>query len=133
MPAKPTYEQLERRVRELEHAHRRDEAFLRQIIDLLPSCVIIKDRDGKILMANQKTASFYGPQVEDMVGKYEYEYAGLHPDNSVEIEKFLADDRRVIDSGKAMTIADEKFTLPDGDVHTFHVTKIPIQSFGYAD
>ncbi len=131
MPEKPTYEQLAQRIQELEAVNRKNEDFLRTIIDLLPSCVIIKNRDGKIILANEKTAAFYGPGVNDMVGRFEYEYAGLHRSNPVEIEKFLADDRKVIDSGNAMTIADEQFTLRNGEVHAFHVSKIPIHTFGY--
>jgi len=131
MPEKPTYEQLEQRIQELEAVNRKNEDFLRTIIDLLPSCVIIKNRDGKIILANKKTAAFYGPGVDDMIGRFEYEYAGLHRSNAVEIEKFLADDRNVIDSGKPMTIANEQFTLRNGEAHTFHVSKIPIHTFGY--
>jgi len=131
MPDKPSYEELVTRIEELESTARKNEEFFRKIFDLIPSCIIIKDRNGKFVLANKKTASFYGPNVEEMIGKFEFDYAGIHPSNQPEIDKFLADDRHVIDSGEEKIIPDEKFTLSDGDVHTFHVSKIPISTFGY--
>jgi len=131
MSDKPTYEELTIKIKELESTAKKNEAFLREIIDLIPSCIIIKDRNGKFVLANKKTASFYGPNVDEMIGKFEYDYAGIHPSNQSEINKFLADDRHVIDTGKEKIVPDEMFTLPDGDMHTFHVNKIPISTFGY--
>ncbi len=131
MPDKPTYEELVTKIEELESTARKNEEFFRKIIDLIPSCIIIKDRNGKFVLANKKTASFYGSNVEEMIGKFEFDYAGIHPSNQHEIDKFLADDRHVIDTGEKKIIPDEKFTLSDGDVHTFHVYKIPISTFGY--
>ena len=131
MKQKPTYEELEKRIEELESTQRKNEAFFRKIIDLIPSCIIVKNRDGQFVLVNEKTATFYGPDIEGMIGRYEYEYAGLHPSNQAEIEKFLADDRTVIDSGKPKTIPEEKFTLRNGERHTFVVSKIPVSTFGY--
>ena len=131
MPDKPTYEELVTRIEELESTARKNEEFFRKIFDLIPSCIIIKDRNGKFVLANKNTASFYGPNVDEMIGKFEFDYAGIHPSNQPEIDKFLADDRHVIDTGEEKIIPDEKFTLSDGDVHTFHVSKIPISTFGY--
>jgi len=131
MPQKPTYEELEKRIKELESTQIRNEAFFRRIIDLIPSCIIVKNRDGQFVLVNEKTATFYGPDVESMIGRYEYEYVNLHPSNEAEIEKFLADDRAVIDSEKTKSIPEEKFTTAKGEQRTFHVTKIPISTFGY--
>jgi PAS domain S-box-containing protein len=133
MTHKPTYEELEKRIEELESTQRINEAFFRKIIDLIPSCIIVKNRDGQFVLVNEKTATFYGPDIESMIGRYEYEYAGLHPSNQAEIEKFLADDRNVIDTGKSKTIPDEKFTTANGEQRIFHVSKSPISSFGYDD
>ena len=131
MTQKPTYDELEKRIEELESTQRKNETFFRKIIDLIPSCIIVKNREGQFVLVNEKTASFYGPDVESMLGRYEYEYTGLHSSNQSEIEKFLADDRDVIDSGKPKSIPNEQFTLPNGELRTFNVSKIPISTFGY--
>jgi two-component system sensor kinase FixL len=131
MSNKSAYQELEKRIEALALDKRKTETFLRQIIDLIPSCIIIKDWNGKFVLVNKKTAEFYGPSAEDMIGRYEYDYAGIHPSNQSEIDKFLADDRAVIDSGTPKIIPQETFTLKNGEVHTFYVSKIPISTFGY--
>jgi len=131
MAQKPTYEELEKRIKALESKQLKNAAFFRRIIDLIPSCIIVKNRDGQFVLVNEKTATFYGSDVESMIGRYEYEYANLHPSNAAEIEKFLADDRAVIDFEKMKTIPEEAFTTANGERLNFNVTKIPISTFGY--
>ncbi len=45
------------------------QAFLRQIINLVPAIVFVKDRQERFLAVNQATADFYGGTVESMIGK----------------------------------------------------------------
>ncbi|NJL89247.1 MAG: PAS domain S-box protein [Coleofasciculaceae cyanobacterium SM2_1_6] len=45
------------------------QVFLRQIIDLVPAAIFVKDREGRYLAANQTTANRYGTTVEAMQGK----------------------------------------------------------------
>jgi len=133
MDEQPSYEELKQRIQGLELDKKKNENFLRQIIDLIPSCITIKNRAGKFILANKKTASFYGPDVNQMIGRFEYEYAGLHSSDHAEINNFLEEDQQVIDSGETKIIPNGKFTLPNGEVHTFHLSKIPISTFGCED
>ena len=133
MPGEPTYQELLEKVANLESAAQKNEAFLRRVIDLIPNVIVIKDRNGKIILANKAAATLYGSKAKDMTGRYEREYAGRHPSNADEIDKFLAIDREVIDSGRPRRIPDETFTLANGDVHTFDVSKIPMKAFGCED
>jgi PAS domain S-box-containing protein len=45
------------------------QVFLRQIIDLVPAAIFVKDREGRYLTVNQTTANRYGTTVEAMKGK----------------------------------------------------------------
>jgi|GEM_PF-3192573 len=57
----------DRKLAEAERASQ--QAFLRQIIDLIPAKIYVKDREGHFLAANQATADFYGTTVETVLGK----------------------------------------------------------------
>jgi PAS domain S-box-containing protein len=131
MPEKPTYEQLEKKVEELESTGRHTELLFRRIIDLVPCGIIIKDRNGKFILVNSKAADLYGAQADDMIGRYEYAFARIPSPSPDEIDAFLADDRAVIDSGTPRIISKGKFPFSHGKTHSIHVSKIPITAFGY--
>ncbi len=57
----------DRKLAESERASQ--QAFLRQIINLVPAIVFVKDRQERFLAVNQATADFYGETVESMIGK----------------------------------------------------------------
>ena len=50
---------------------RNTEKRLRQVIDLVPHRLFAKDSEGKLVLANQATASFYSSTVDDLLGKPE--------------------------------------------------------------
>jgi two-component system, sensor histidine kinase and response regulator len=65
---------------------RNTEKRLRQVIDLVPHRLFAKDSEGKLVLANQATASFYASTVDDLLGNPEpplpegYHYE-VDPDN----------------------------------------------------
>ena len=61
------------------------EARLRQIIDLVPHMIFVKDWDGKYLLVNKALAQAYNTSVSDLTGKY---HADFHPDES-ELQKMF--------------------------------------------
>ena len=79
MSEKPTYEELEQRVRELEKAEserkqvdealRESEAFSETLIDAIPTPVFYKDRHGKYLGFNSAFETFFGATKEGLIGK----------------------------------------------------------------
>jgi len=100
---------------------RLNEARLRQIIDLVPHRIFVKDRDGCFILVNRATAEAYGTTSEDIVGKSYLELTGVEP----EFPQYLENDRKVIDSGQPLFIPEETSTAPDGCAHIFQITKIP--------
>jgi PAS domain S-box-containing protein len=97
------------------------ETRLRQIIDLVPHRIFLKDRDGKYLLVNQAVAESYNKSVNDIIGK---SHADFHPDET-ELQNMLQDDLEVISKRKAKFIPGEPFTDARGNLHFFQTTKVP--------
>ena len=106
--------------RELE----RTRADLRQIIDLVPDLIFVKNRDGEYLLANETTADFYGRSVEAVEGSKEHE---VIPDVE-DSEAFRKDDIAVIESGEPKEIPEEELTTADGEMRILQTIKIPYQA-----
>ncbi|MBS1811638.1 MAG: response regulator [Acidobacteria bacterium] len=95
--------------------------FLRKIIDLIPSFIFTKDREGRFILANQALAKAYGTTVEELIGKTDSDF-NAQPE---EVEKFRQDDLQVMDSKHEKLIIEE-FTDQHGKQHWMQVNKIPI-------
>ena len=57
----------ERKQAEVEIARQRQ--FLQNVIDSVPSIIVVKDRQGRVQIANRASASLHGITPVDMVGK----------------------------------------------------------------
>ncbi len=99
-------------------------ALLRQVLDLDPSLIFAKDREGRFTLANRAVAAIYGVTPDELVGKTD---ADFNPDG-VEIEHFRADDLEVMNTLQPMLIEKEPVTSPDGGTRWFQTIKIPIVS-----
>ncbi|MDK3158155.1 PAS domain S-box protein [Kamptonema cortianum] len=73
---------------------RSQQAFLRQVIDVVPSSIFVKDREGRFLTINQSGAAIYGLPIEEMIGKTDYD---LNP-NTAQVDEFLAINRAVMET-----------------------------------
>ena len=111
-----------RKVREMEQRVREDEARLRQIIDLVPHFIFAKDREGRFILANKAVAEAYGCSVRELIGKSDADFSP----RDAELEHFRGDDLRVIDSGEALFIPEEKITDARGNVRYLQTQKIPL-------
>ena len=96
--------------KQAEQALRESEARLRQIIDLVPHMIFVKDWDGKYLLVNKAVAEAYNTSVSALTGKY---HADFHPDES-ELQNMLQDDREVITKGETKFIPEEPYTDAHG-------------------
>ncbi|MBW4520275.1 MAG: PAS domain S-box protein [Scytolyngbya sp. HA4215-MV1] len=102
---------------------RRQQVFLRSVIDGPPNLIFAKDWYGRFVLANQAVAEIYGTTVEDLIGKTD---ADFNP-NPAEVEHFLADDQAVILSQQPKLI-EEKVTSATGESRYFQTIKKPIFS-----
>ncbi|MCX6001612.1 MAG: PAS domain S-box protein [Chloroflexi bacterium] len=101
---------------------KRQQAFLRQVIDGNPNLIFVKDRDSRYLLANNALANAYGTTSANMQGKTDLEL-GVPAE---EFARFRQDDMEVLQSGKEKIIPDESFTWHSGEVHYYQTTKRPL-------
>lgn len=103
---------------ELQH----ERAFLRQVIDAVPSVVFVKDREGRFLLGNQALAKSYSTSIDCLVGQTEEDFSP----NSDEVTRFYQNDLNVISSHVPKFMLDEKVTHADGSIHWYNTAKIPL-------
>ena len=100
------------------------ESNLRQIIDLVPHFIFVKDEVGKFQIVNKAVADAYGVTVEDIKGKYDMDFASNKNDAAI----FIKDDLEVINSGKQKFIPEEQITDSKGNIRFLETTKIPFNT-----
>ena len=118
MAKKPTYEELEQRVKELQAALGDSELERTTIFDLQPYHSVIQSLDNRIIWANRAAFESVGVSREDLIGRYCYE---IWPQQT-----YPCPDCPVIKSvqtGKPQSI--EK-TTPDG--RKWHIRGYPIRN-----
>jgi PAS domain S-box-containing protein len=97
------------------------EMQLRQIIDLVPHSIFVKDFAGRFLLVNKAKADFYGTTVERLTGCLQVDF---HPRND-ELKNMQADDRAVLDTKLPKQIPEEEVTDANGTQHALQTIKIP--------
>jgi len=99
---------------------------LRDVIDLVPDIIALKDKDGRYLLANQTTAETYGTTIEELEGTLEN---AVNP-SAEDAERFKQENERIIESGESMQIPEEELTTADGEKKILQTTKIPYKTNG---
>ncbi len=133
MTEKPTYEELEQQILELqkadferkqiEESREKSESQLREIIDLVPHFIFVKDETGKFEIVNKATAEVFGTTVEDLTGRRDAEFVATDE----EMEDFRADDLEVIHSGIKKFIPEEPITDSENNIRYLQTTKVPFK------
>jgi PAS domain S-box-containing protein len=100
----------------------KERKYLRQVIDIDPTLIFAKDREGHFTLANKAVAQMYGTTVENLIGKTD---ADFNP-NHEEVEFFHRVDREVIDSLRERFIPEERLTDAHGKIHWVQTVKRPI-------
>jgi len=97
--------------------------FLRQILDINPSFIFAKDRDGRFTLVNKAIADAYQTTPQEMIGKTD---AHFNPDND-RVDEFRRDDLAVMDSLEDKFIPEEPTTVAaTGDLRWLQTLKRPI-------
>ena len=106
---------------------RESETQLRQIIDLVPHMIFVKDWEGKYLLVNRAVADGYNKTVSDLEGK---SHSDFHPEHT-ELRRMLQDDREVMGKGEVKIIPEEPYTDAFGVQHFLQTTKVPFYTSGH--
>lgn len=101
------------------------ELLLRTVIDANPNLILVKDRNGIIVLANKALAATYGVGIKELIGQSHIELHRRLSMSEQEVQKWLADDREVIDTDTPVNLV-EPFTHPDGTVHWYSARKLPL-------
>jgi PAS domain S-box-containing protein len=116
--------------KEADEKLRLNEALLRTVIDATPDWIFIKDRNHRYLLANQSYANSLYLSPQDFVAKTDIDLG--FPEDIVKgneekgIRGFWADDREVMESGKAKFIEEEPAVI-DGRELIFSTVKVPLK------
>ncbi len=96
--------------------------FLRQILDINPSFIFAKDREGRFTLVNEAIAKAYGTTVEGLIGKTDADFNS----NAEEVRQFREDDLEVMDQLLEKRIDAEPVTNSEGEVRWVQTVKRPI-------
>ncbi len=99
-----------------------DDRLLRQIIDINPNFIFVKDRDLRFVIVNQAIAQAYGTTVADLVGKTDADFNS----NPEELEAFRHDDMEIFEHGVEKFIPEEVITDATGTLRCLSTIKRPI-------
>jgi PAS domain S-box-containing protein len=110
--------------KEAEEELRKQQEFLRNVIDTDPNFIFVKDREDKFVLANQAMADLCGTSVENLVGKKVSEF---NP-NKEEVNQYFIDNEAVMTSLQPKFIPEQKFTTSSGKIHYIQIIKKPIIS-----
>jgi PAS domain S-box-containing protein len=96
--------------------------FLRQVIDMCPNFIFVKDRNQRFTLANQAMADALRVRPEELIGKTERE-AGIAQSEAQQHEN---DDEQVLTEKTERVLHDQTFTDADGRKLWLHTVKRPI-------
>jgi len=109
--------------RRAEEALARDRNLLRTIIDDLPDCIYVKDRQGRFLAANLATARIMGVATpDDLLGKSDADF--YPPDLAAQ---YRADEEDLLSSGQPVINRDEPRRDANGALQDVVTTKVPLK------
>ncbi len=118
-----TYQLLQEEITErklTEEALRIRERDYRMLLENLPQRIFYKDRNSVYVSCNENLARDLHIKPEEIVGKTDYD---IHSKELA--DKYRADDKRIIESGKAEDII-ERY-MKNGKERIIHTIKIPIK------
>ncbi len=100
------------------------QAFLRQIVDVVPNNIFVKDKDGHLLIVNQATATIHGTTVEAMLGKRETDF---NPNFSPEqLQAFLAINQQVMQTRQPHIDVSQSITNARGETRWYQTVISPL-------
>ena len=103
-----------------EAALRENQALVKAVIEQSADAIFVKDREGRMLLANPACLAAIGKPAEQVIGKTDQEFLS-DPEDARAI---MANDRRVMETGQTEVFLDETVLTPAGP-RCFRNTKTP--------
>jgi PAS domain S-box-containing protein len=111
------------RQKEYEEALERTRDELRQVIDLIPDPIFVKNQDDEVLLSNEANAELHGLTPDEIEGSRERDIES-DVENIPDFDKYRQREKQVIETGESVT-DEEELTSPSGKQHVFRTTRIP--------
>lgn len=111
MTQKPTYQQLEKQVRELTHA-----------LDHIDAYVFVKDRQGRYTFANAKVCKLFGVPLEQVLTHTDDSFFDLKASNSLRLN-----DQKVIHKGEVIEKEESNVISSTGENRIYWTVKKPLR------
>ncbi len=108
--------------KQAEEAVRRQQAFIRSVIDTVPNLISVRDANGNFLLANRSFAELLETTVDDLLQRNAAEVYF----NADDLARYQQDNKTVLETGQTLKV-EQSFTKSDGSLRWFLVTKAPLQ------
>ncbi len=95
--------------------------FLQTVLDTNPNLIWVKHRDGRVILANQACAEFFGINIDQMLGKAHGELT-----DQAEVEYCTTQDEEVLATLQEKFIPEEVFVSATGERRWFQTIKKPL-------
>jgi PAS domain S-box-containing protein len=118
---------LEQKVQELserekvETTLKTQQDFLRMVIDVVPSSIFVKDREGRFLIANREGANMYGTTVEGLLTRRDEDFNS----DRDQVNQFQAVNQEVMTTRQMKVIPHEKITNFLGETRYYQTLITP--------
>jgi len=110
MKSKPSYAELEQRVKELENELKTKEQFFNNILNSIPDLIFVKDANHRWIFLNDAFCATLGHRREELIGKTDYD---IHTKEQADI--FWEKDNLVLETGCANS-NEEAYTDAQGEL-----------------
>lgn len=101
-----------------------DRLLLQVLMDTIPDSVYFKDLQSRFVRVNRSTLAKFGVQTpEELVGRTDFDFFSAEHAGEA-----YADERRILETGRAIIGKEEKETWPDGTVSWVSTTKVPVRN-----
>ena len=110
-----------------QEALRASEERLRIVFESSPSCIYIKDHNGRFILANPTVADLYGVTEAEMMGKTECELVNGGRPGWTNMDQHMKKELSVTNRQVSRIISEEPFSLSDGSTRWFATIKTSIE------
>jgi len=108
---------------DITNRERRDE-FLNEMLDMIPSLLFIKDKNGSFTYANRAVADAFGASVDGILGRKD----GNFNKNEAQVRRFRKADLKVLRTRLPLRIQQENLDFADGNTHQLATIKVPVSA-----
>lgn len=119
--AKRIAESLSLKVQKNKALLKQNEAYLQNLIHVIPDLVWLKNQEGIYLTCNSRFESLYGASKADIIGKNDYDFVETSIADSFRKNDFLA-----ITAGRALMNEELLTFASDGHQELVETTKVPV-------